>query len=386
MKRYTTIVLVSLLLLSQACVEPIDLKSISYENRLVVEGHISDIGRPQQIRLSRTNALDNRTLTGESGANIIVETKSGEKIQFHEIKPGVYESPSFAGVVGEGYTLSITTANGRKYKSEQVVLKDVPPIGKINAEFVTSPQRGIKISLDTEDPQNKTHYYRWDYVETYEIHTPYPSNYWVPPGTDSAVWRFDRIDQCWASDTLREVLIRSTRAQEQDKVIGFQLRFIPEDSYVFRVKYSILVQQYALSERAYKYWELTKTFNETQGSLADVQPGTITSNIVGVTDPKETVLGYFDASGVAEQRVFFNHKDFKDDGYERPEFRSSCFELVPIFVVVTEIGPYLEQHGHQYQIWDAIGFWPFGHLELFPIWCLDCRDLGPAVKPSFWED
>lgn len=374
------------ILIGHACVEPYDLKNISYDNALIVEGHISNINKPQQIKLSRTSTLNERVFIPESGANVRVESESGESIQFNEVKPGIYESTAFAGVVGEGYTLSITTNSGRKYKSNQVMLRDVPPIGKIYAEFVTTPERGIKISVDSEDPQNKTHYYRWDYIETYEIHTPFPSNYWVPPGTDSAVWRYDRVDVCWASDTLRKVLIKSTNTQAQDKVIGYQLRFIPESSYIFRVKYSMLVQQYALSEEAYNYWELTRIFNETQGSLADVQPGTITSNIVGVTDPKETVLGYFDASAISEQRVFFDYRDYKDDGYERPGFRSSCFELTPIYVVVVDIGPYMELHDHELAIWDAIGFWPTGQLELLPIGCCDCSDMGTTVKPSFWED
>lgn len=351
----------------------------------MVEGHISNLNRPQQIKLSRTAQLNDRTFIAESDADVQVENGSGEKIQFSEIKPGIYESPSFAGVVGEGYTLLITTKNGRKYKSQQVVLKYAPPIGRIFAEFVTTPERGIQISIDTEDPLNNTNYYRWDYVETYEIHTPFPSNYWVPPGTDSAVWRYDRVDVCWANDTLREVLIKSTRTQNQDKIIAYPLKFIPEDSYIFRVKYSMFIQQYALSEQSFNYWENTRIFNETQGSLADVQPGTITSNVIGVTDPSETILGYFDASGISEQRVFFNYEDFKDDGYERPGFRTSCYEIIPILIVVTEIGPYMETHSDDYAIWDAIGFWPFGHVEVLPKSCCDCSDMGTTVKPSFWE-
>lgn len=386
MRSKTSIWFILFCLLTHACVEPYDLKNVSYDNALIVEGHISNINKPQQIKLSRTSTLNERKVIAESGANVIVESESGESIPFTEVKPGIYESASVAGVVGEGYTLSITTNKGRKYKSNQVILKDVPPIGKINAAFVTTPERGIRITVDTEDPTNKTHNYRWDYVETYEIHTPFPSNYWVPPGTDSAVWRYDRVDVCWASDTLRKVLIKSTSTQAQDKVLDFQLRFIPESSYIFRVKYSMLVQQYALSEEAYNYWELTRTFNETQGSLADVQPGNITSNIVGVSDRNETVLGYFDASAVSEQRVFFDYRDFKDDGYERPGFRSSCFEITPIYVVVVDIGPFMELHYKELAIWDAIGFWPTGQLELLPIGCCDCSDMGTTIKPLFWED
>lgn len=369
-------------MLGYGCIESFDLKNVSYDNLLVVEGHISNLNRPHQIKLSRTGHLNENVFIAESGANVTVENELGELIQFLEITPGIYESTAFAGVVGQEYTLYITTSSGRKYESETAVLKAVPPIGKIYAEFVTTPERGIKISVDTEDPTNNTHYYRWNYVETYEIITPYESNYWVPPGTNTAIWRFDRVDHCWASDTLRDVLIRNTKQQSQDKVVAFQLRFIPEESYIFRVKYSILVQQYALSQQAYNYWEKTKVFNDKQGSLADVQPGTIISNVRSVTNPSETVLGYFDASAISEQRVFFNYKDFKAAGYERPEFRSWCLDLIPIYVPVEDIGPFMEIHGEELIIWDVLQ----GQLELFPIKCCNCTDIGTPVKPSFWID
>jgi hypothetical protein len=301
------------------------------------------------------------------------------------VNPGIYESLSFAGMVGEGYTLLITTSNGRKYKSSQVVLKDVPPIGRIYAEFVTEPERGIQIFIDTEDPLNKTHYYRWDYVETFEIRTPYESNYVVLPGANEATWRYDRVDHCWGNDTLREVTIKSTVKQDEDKVFAFPLRFIPELSYIFRIKYSILVQQYALSEKAFQYWETTRIFNQTQGSLADVQPGTINSNVISVADPSETVLGYFDASAISEQRVFFDYKDFTAAGYKRPGFRTDCYEFIPVFVLETQIADYMLTRSKFYAIWDVIGTSPNALFEVFPKGCCDCSDLGTTVKPSFWE-
>jgi hypothetical protein len=384
--RNRTIKIITLFcMLAIACVEPFDLKNIRYTKALVVEGHISTINRPQQIKLSRTAALNERTFIAESGADVTVENESGEKIQFNEVKPGIYESSSFAGVVGEGYTLSITTSNGRKYKSQQVVLKDGPPIGKIYAEFVTEPERGIKISVDTEDPLNKTHFYRWDYVETFEIRTPYESNYVVLPGANEATWRYDRVDHCWGNDTLREVKIKSTIKQDEDKVIAFPLRFISERSYIFRIKYSMLVQQYALSEDAYNYWENIRIFNETQGALADVQPGILIGNVFGVTDPSETVLGYFDASAISEQRVFFDYKDFTPVGYERPGFRTDCYEIIPTFVLESEIAEYMLTRSKDYAIWDVVGSSPNAQFEVFPIGCCDCSNMGTTIKPSFWE-
>lgn len=385
MRGNTIICIVLLGVLGNSCIESFDLKNIRHDNALVVEGHISNIEKPQQIMLSRTSPLNEKVFIPESGASVSVENDSGEKVQFNEVKPGIYESQSFAGVVGMGYTLSITTSNGHTYISRKEILKAVPPIGKIYAEFVTSPQRGIQISVDTEDPNNQTHYYRWSYVETYEIHTPYPSNYVVLPGDSVASWRYDRVDQCWANDTLREVLVKSTRGQTQDKVVAFTLRFIPEDSYIFRVKYSMLVQQFSMSEETYNYWENIRIFNETQGTLSDVQPGTIASNVVGVTDPSETVLGYFEASGISEQRVFFDYRDFKDDGYERPTYKSSCYELEPIFVKEADIAEYMKTRSEDLAIWDVIGVSPVADFELFPKSCCDCSDMGSTVKPSFWK-
>ena len=142
----------------------------------------------------------------------------------------------------------------------------------------------------------------------------------------------------------------------------------------------MLVRQYALSDDAYNYWELTRIYNETPGSLADVQPGNVISNVRSMTDPDETVLGYFDASAISEQRVFFDYKDFAAFGYERPTFRTSCYELQPILVPVENIVPFMEIHSKDLAIWDVLA----GQLELFPIGCCDCSNMGVTVKPSFW--
>jgi len=79
MRRSTIILILPFCLLVQACVESFDLKNISYDNLLVVEGHISNINRPQQIKLSHTSKLNERVFDAESDAVVIVENESGEK-------------------------------------------------------------------------------------------------------------------------------------------------------------------------------------------------------------------------------------------------------------------------------------------------------------------
>jgi hypothetical protein len=381
--RASVQIIIFLCLVGYACVEPYNPKNVSYDNVLVVEGSISNEEKPQLVKLSHTSQLNEQVFIPEPGADVKVEISPGKTIKFSEVKPGLYQSQSFAGIIGNAYTLSVKTSNGREYKSSQVMMKASPPIGRIYAEFITSPERGIRISLDTEDPLNNTHYYRWNYVETYEIQVPFPSNYVILPAATEPTWRYDRVDQCWANDTLRSVYIKSTRTQDQDKVIAYPLRFIPENSYIFRIKYSMLVQQFALSEEAYKYWDKIRIFNETQGSLADIQPGIVSSNVLSITDPSETVLGYFDASGISEKRVFFDYRDFKEEGYVRPSFESYCGATNPTLVRQNNILEYMMTH-KGVTIWDVIGMTPDAQFELLPTACCDCSEMGATVKPSFW--
>ncbi len=168
--------------------------------------------------------------------------------------------------------------------------------------------------------------------------------------------------------------------------MAFPLRFIPENSYIFRIKYSMLVQQFAMSEQAYDYWNAIRVLNETQGTLADVQPGAVTSNVIGVTDPSEMVLGYFDASAISEQRVFFDYRDFKSAGYIRPTFRSSCENNTPILVNQGNIMQFMSTNTQNLAIWDVIGTTPNVQFELLPKFCCDCSDMGTTVKPSFWKE
>lgn len=376
-----------ILVVAVACVEAFDVKDNSTVDMLVVEGLVTNELKRHQVYLSRATRVGDRKIVRESGATVTLSDNSGTVIPLSEESPGVYETAEFAAQAGNSYKLNIKTENGKEYVSSEVPFKDGGDIGNVYGEYVKSArgnEKGIQIYVDTEDTENKTRFYRWNFIETYQVNAPFPS-VWLWLGGNEVTFRADGIDTCYVTDTLRNVLIRTTRDLEQDKVVAQPLRFIPETSYIMRFRYSILVQQYAISEESYLYWENLKKLSEEQGSLSDLQPGSLAGNIISANDPDETVLGYFDACKVSEKRINLTSVDFYNAGFKRPaNFRNYCYEIEPIFVNVSRLGEAMEKYGESMYIWEAFGEGAATTFQLMPKVCCDCRDQGPTERPPFF--
>jgi hypothetical protein len=385
--RISGLVILILFAIVLSCIEPYEINETSSGNMLVVEGLISGEVKHHQIFLSRATSMNDRRIVRETGATVSISDQNGNVISLTEASPGVYETPEVAAEAGNSYRLNIKTAGGREYASQDVPYKDGAEIGNVYGRYVDNPRgdgRGIQIYVDTQDPTNQTLYYRWNFIETYQVNAPFPSN-WIWLGGNEVEFRHDGIDTCYVTDTLRSVLIKTTKDLEQDVVTAQPLRYIPDDSYIMRFRYSILVQQFALSKEAYLYWENLKRISEEQGSLADRQPGSLDGNIKALTNGDETVLGYFEACKATEKRIILKPIDFYNDGFKRPEnFRNSCYQIEPLLVNVSQLGETMERYKEKMYIWEAYGDGPGTTFELMPKTCCDCRDQGPTEKPPFF--
>jgi len=165
-------------------------------------------------------------------------------------------------------------------------------------------------------------------------------------------------------------------------VTGFPIKFIPAESPELVIKYSILVKQYTLNEKAYVFWKQMREVNETQGSLFDKQVGKVTGNISSTDNPDEKILGYFDASGVSTRRAFFTKRQFPD--YSPPLYLQSCIETAPVTVPIGKLGETMDVYKNTLIIADAGGVGP-SVVFLARIACCDCTSRGTNFKPSFWE-
>ena len=376
-----------LALMVAACVDPFRIEDTSPPDMLVVEGVFSNQLKRHQISLSRATKLGDKKVVPETGATVTISDQHGEIISLEEGAGGIYETPELSAAAGNTYTLKIRTSTGEEYSSAAVAFKDGPDIGDVYAEYINRDdpeKKGIAVYVDTEDPENNTHFYRWNYVETYEVHAPFPSN-WVWLGGTDIEFRTEGIDTCYVTDTLSTVLLRNTKNLEQDKISGQVIRFIPAASYITRYRYNILVQQFCLSEESYLYWENLRLISEEQGSLADIQPGSLSGNIFSITNSSETVLGFFEVGRVSEKRLVFSAITFYNDGFKMPKnIRGECNTLEPIAVQQQDLEEAMRNHGHNMWIWEVYGMSPAITVQLMPKSCCDCRDLGPTERPPYF--
>jgi hypothetical protein len=268
-----------------------------------------------------------------------------------------------------------------------VVLKDVADIGSIYAAY-PSPEPfasdGIQIYLDSPNPTNLTPFYRWEYEYTYEIQTPLVSRLeWI--GGNNVNIREVPVDRCWHSDTSRITLIKDNSHLAQTGVKAFPIKFIPADGRDLAVKCSILVKQFPLDETMFRYWSQIKKINETQGTLFDVQPGTVRGNLRSTTDPTETVLGYFDAGVVKAKRVFFVPRNFYNAGFLPTNYFGVCESINPAFVPLDKIGAFMATNSNTTAIVTVRSDDTGVYYECWPKTCTDCTREGSNIMPDFWR-
>jgi hypothetical protein len=134
----------------------------------------------------------------------------------------------------------------------------------------------------------------------------------------------------------------------------------------------MLVNQFALSEGAYNYWEQLRINSNEQGGLYEKQPLAIKGNMMNVTNPDRDVLGYFYTTSVSNKRYFYHdvegiELDFRDNCMEDPLGRMGWLEFSP------------EEYPVYYYFNEK------GSLRIITRDCIDCRvSGGTTVKPDFW--
>ncbi|MDZ7607897.1 MAG: DUF4249 domain-containing protein [Cyclobacteriaceae bacterium] len=325
-KVYFYIIL--LMILYSNCVEEFEPSRQGYENLLVVDAFLSGGSEPFEVLLSRSVPIDTNTFLPERNANIRLESGSGESHDLFEIKPGVYNSYDLIqGQVGETYRLHINTWDGKQYASDPVVMRETPPMDEVGFDYEKRPWAGVdgvQIYVNTHDPENKTHYYRWEWDETWIFYTPFDSNIIYENG--AIVPRTENINTCWKNGKSSSIDIFSTKSLNEDKVAKFPLLFVSNETDRIRWRYSINVRQYSLSEASYNYWKELQKNTENLGTLFDPQPSAVVGNIHNTADDKEVVIGYFDASSVEEQRIFITRSDMPDSGF--PNYYNMCTDSV----------------------------------------------------------
>ena len=318
-------------LMVSACIEPYPIPQIKdHAQYLVVDGFLDATNQKITVKLSRSvNLNESGNFNAETSATVYLENENQLKVLLNESSDGVYER--FLTVdPADKYRLRIQLTSGKKYFSDLVEVKQTPPIDSLN--FFPSLS-GLQIRAYSHDPKNKTHYYFWKYEETYEYTSAYHSSYTVQ--NKVLLYRNEDIYHCWTSNTNTEIVLTSTKSLKEDVVSGFAIVTLPKNSVKTKRKYSILVKQMALEQKAYEHWQLLKKNTESLGTLFDPQPSQLTGNIYSETENGETVLGYFMGSTVAQKRFTFGLYDLPRDYQLNRDFGACELFIIPARDVTT---------------------------------------------------
>ncbi len=364
-----------LLLFVAGCIDPYSAPVGDSEvDILVIDGFLNSTAGSASVKLSKAIPLSvSKGYKSEKNAIVSIEDENGTVFNLPQKDTGVYESSNMNILLSKKYQLHIKTASGKEYRSDFIELKQSPPLDNI----VWKPSAdGITLYANAHDPTGNTHYYQWKYTETWEYNADLYSVYKMVNGAPVPRTPADDLFVCWTNAPSTQILINSTLRLSNDVVSDFPLTFIERGSKKISRTYSMLLQQRALTEQAYSYWDQLKKTTENLGGLFDPLPYRLLSNVYNVNDSSEPVLGYFYGGGVEEKRIFIRFTDLPSDLLFIP--RSSCTQDT---LYVKDLSKYTSSTLLTSAVGQPI---PVAYL-ITPSSCADCTAKGGTlIKPDFW--
>ena len=363
------------------CVQEFHPPSKGYENLLVIEAFLTDGDDAFEVKLSRSIPIDTSGFVPEPGAEVSLSDDSGENYQLEESEePGVYFFPGEINPqIGKSYQIHVQTRNGNQYESSSVTMRETPEIDSISFRYEEKPTEGLKglqIYANTHDPANATKYYRWEWDEAWTFRTPY--NSYIIWEDGQILDRKKGVNVCWKFGRSTAIEIATTKNLSNDWVSEYPLNYVSTETDRLKMKYSIRVKQYALSEESYNYWLELQKATENLGTLFDPQPSIVYGNIYNVNDEDEVVLGYFDSSSSREQRIFITSRDLPPTRY--PNYFSYCEDSIVSPRRVEEM-----IDNNWWLVEETTNDFGFPVFILSRLPCIDCTLYGTNEKPDYWD-
>ena len=376
--------LAALLLLVSSCVDRFQPDVVSTSQRYLVVDGLINLRGVTTVQLSRTRSLSTPTPLLETKATVTIRDDVGTSYPLTEQAPGTYASAALTLDASRRYQLRLRTAVGREYASDLVAGKLTPPIDQLSWAL---ERNGVQLYVDAHDATNNTRYYRWTYQETWRFSTPYSSEFEYVNGAIIRRAANVNIQDCWRTEASTAIVLGSTARLSQDIVSKYPLLLQPGNDARFRIKYSVLVQQYAQSAEEYAYWEKLKKNTESLGTLFDPLPTQLTGNVHGLTDASELVVGYVGASSLSEKRFFIDHTEFPAGtnfltGYEKQCETPDTVYLPSVNTPRSLAIGFTQEYLPLHESLTSRGILE-GYTRSLGL-CADCRLRGTNVKPSFW--
>ena len=371
------------LMLFPSCIVPYDPhipdKNV---NKYVVSGQVNDNSEFQSVSVSMASPIDNPNYIPVSGCYVRIFDDKGNEYELQESDPGIYQvqiDKSYL-IPGTSFRVQILTSDGIDIKSDFDQMSECPEIDSvyfIRKEMQSTVPgqitKGLQFYIDLNAGNINSHFFRWEAIETWEHHAKYPKRWWwngsvheiIPPDSSKMV--------CWSTELVKNIYTLATTGLVENRYTMLPLQFVDNHSARLMYGYSLLINQFALSETAYSYWDQLRINSNEQGGLYQKQPLSIVGNLHNYTNPDQVVLGFFGVSSVKSRRIFISNVDdlpFDFTDYCSPAplgffgFREILPDEYPAYLLGDNTGPFAIVLGQ---------------------YCIDCTALGgTTTKPNFW--
>jgi hypothetical protein len=304
MFKLSKIFVITLVLLTGACVTPFEIDLSSEKKYLVVEATLTDIDMEQTINIHETHNFKKNTYnipTLNLKVEIVVD--GSEIISCSQKGEGDYALPfGFRIQPGTIYKLRITKPDGTIYESSEEKTTQVPTIDRIFDEFevagIEGELRDIPanyIYSDFKDNPNEKDYYLWTWKlweRQYYCYTLY--------------YDFSCNSECWEILYSKDFNVFSDVYSNGKTTYGKLISKIPfysTDGALLEIK------QQAVSEQVYRYFKLVSEQLQNSGTLVDTPPAPIVGNVKNINNPTEAVAGVFSVASTVKQKYWLDRKN-----------------------------------------------------------------------------
>jgi Domain of unknown function (DUF4249) len=370
-----------LFLIVFSCIEPYQFVITDESPILVVEGYLSDKsfnetlnypsdGRYFSIKLTTTDNVTNVRSTPVTSASVKIFNEKNEEWSYQEsgIEKGLYElyDPFFAAQEGVKYKLQISLED-EVYESSWEAFPEthVPPIGTVgfvegesqkyvveSGEEVLRTIKDIKTHITVaENLSGEPIFYRWKFTPMWVFIAP------LSPSVTRPGYK------CWV--TSRDYLTNYTLQIDNSGGYNKELFSIPTIANERILDdFSVLVQQFAMTEDNFFFWK--EMYDQNEGNvLLDQPPFNLRTNIQSHSGERKAI-GFF---GVVKEQATRWHFNTSQLSYRVDNaFKAGC-EII--------YGP-------------PVGGCP-EPLPAFPAceckYCLDYSfGVATNIKPPWWPD
>ena len=392
MKKIQLLTLMITALMTGACIYDFNAEVPGTEGIVVIEGDIL-IGDYTRVRVSTSLPLTGNEPVRPLASAITVEASDGTQ---YTGRNGSSIDTRFANPSLE-YRLVVTNARGT-YVSEWAPVLQAAAIDSLDYT-ISDDHTTMTVDVSAHGgPENI--YYRWIAEETWEYHAPFQaSHFFVPRGSylkgvvveRDTVAMFENGENtyyCWNHGQVSDLMIASSKDLTENRIVRHPLYAM--DCYEQRISYlySVLLIQEALTETAYRYWDMMQKNSSDVGGLFSPEPYEMRGNIVNTDQPDEMVLGYISVTAPSSLRYFIDSYDIMF-GRSRP----GEYDYEPLYVQKEDWSRYYRTGYAVYMLHtdespgtghESVEDYEFDWL---PKRCVQCDLLGGSKdKPDYWPN